>query len=359
MFIRGERKTASLKFAFVSMIMPVILTMACSGMDLSREAETKVNLHTIQEALNRYAVDHGGAYPEYILGGDLAGWDSESGCRAVTEAPSEDKSPPPDPLIEGGYMSSYPTNPFLSSRSALTFVVAKTGTSAEPGYGDVRFGLSGDIMGNCLDDPRYLFTKDGQATRYRYTMLPDIEANIGVLRVSGPNSFYCMGGTKGDNAWWPGEFFYRSGGDYFFSEHPHRISGPEYSTIWDWPYAKITHYMLGAYGPVTTDGIDVIRLTTKHYETAARRDGAITGRIEHEYYQSYDDPDIDQSHPDFVVRVDYSNPEVMGHGNRGIMPQFPYYQSGTNEWMFGAPDGYRDGIILVLTSDPNWRRIGR
>ena len=35
---------------------------------------------------------------------------------------------------------------------------------------------------------------------------------------------------------------------------------------------------------------------------------------------------------------------------RGLMPQFPYYVSGTKAWMFGAPDGYRDGVILVLTS---------
>jgi hypothetical protein len=51
------------------------------------------------------------------------------------------------------------------------------------------------------------------------------------------------------------------------------------------------------------------------------------------------------------VQVGYSNPEVFGGGARGLMPQFPFYDTLTGEWLYGAPDGYPDGIVLVITSE--------
>ena len=72
--------------------------------------------------------------------------------------------------------------------------------------------------------------------------------------------------------------------------------------------------------------------------------------ISGEFYQDSTDPEYASSHPDFEIEVGYSNPEVYGGGQRGLMPQFPYYKSGTHAWMFGAPDGFRDGVIIVLTS---------
>jgi hypothetical protein len=174
-------------------------------MDKARESEVKANLHTIYEALERYGVDHSGEYPEYIFGGDSEGWDDENGCRVITDVDPDDR-PPLDPLLEAGYLASYPSNPFLSSSSALRKVVALTGSEASPGSGDVRFGLNGDIMGNCLDDPRYLFDIDGNTTNYANTMLSDPDSGIGVVCEGRSNSFYCMGGLDGRKNWWPGEF---------------------------------------------------------------------------------------------------------------------------------------------------------
>ena len=79
--------------------------------------------------------------------------------------------------------------------------------------------------------------------------------------------------------------------------------------------------------------------------------GAMTGFIYGEYYQDNMNPEAAQSHPDFPnLKVLYSNPEVFGGGARDLMPQFPYYESRSNAWLFGAPDGHRDGVILVLTA---------
>jgi len=113
---------------------------------------------------------------------------------------------------------------------------------------------------------------------------------------------------------------------------------------------RINKYIIGAYGSLFTDGLDVIRLTTKDGLTASEQPGAEMGYIDGQYYQDQEDRTAAQSHPDFKIQVLYSNPEVFGGGEANLMPQFPYYTGSNHAWLFGAPDGFRDGIILVLTS---------
>jgi len=351
----------------IGILAAIALPNYIKAKDKAKEAEVKANCHTIQIALERYATDHSGAYPNYILGGDTRGWDEHSGCRAITAPTTEDTKPSRDSLIAFAYVYSYPHNPFIDAGDGVNSVIAWTGASLKLGDGDIRFGWTGELMGNCLDDPRFLWTKEGlaNATRLQYTMLPVPNAYIGVLDPNSPNSFYCMGGlpqwsAKGDGssdttgetikAFWPGQFFYRAGGDFFVA-NPQNVDPATYATIWDWPYMRVNKYMLGGYGSPRTDGMDVIRLTTKAGVAASTtgdpRDGIISG----EYYQDHSNTTTAQSHPDYPkVLVDYSNPEVFGGGERGLMPQFPYTQSGTDAWLWGAPDGYRDGVILVLTS---------
>ncbi len=354
MFKSNERGFSLIEIVVLLSLICVLGATSCiadymHARDKAKEAEVKANCHTIQIALERYATDHSGAYPKYILGGDEQGWDPISGCKAIADAPDSESRPPYDPLIHFGYMYSYPANPFIDPGKGLEVTVAETGSQAELGYGDVRFGFTGEIMGNCLDDPRFLFDAEGQPTRLQYTMLPDAAKNIGVLRRSGSNSFYCQGGLKSGKAWWPGEFYYRSGGDFFVAD-PNNVTGAQYETIWGWPYMRINKYILGGYGSPRTEGMDVIRLTTKSGDTAGMVSSAVTGIINGEFYQDHEDLTRSASHPDFPVRAKYSNPEVFGGGENGQMPQFPYFQSGTRAWLFGAPDGFRDGVILVLTS---------
>lgn len=348
----------------IGILAAIALPNYIKAKDKAKEAEVKANCHTIQIALERYATDHSGAYPNYILGGDTRGWDERSGCRAITLPANETTKPPRDPLIHFAYVYSYPDNPFIDAGEGITSIIAWTGASLDLGDGDIRFGWTGEIMGNTLDDPRFLFTDYNQPTRLRWTMYPVTGAYIGVLNGSSPNSFYCMGGLpqwsrenlgqsdlEGETikAFWPGQFFYRAGGDFFVA-NPINVTGAEYEDIWGWPYMRVNKYILGGYGSPRTDGLDVIRLTTEEGNASSTQSGAISGMISGQYYQDHSDLDRDFSHPDYEVEVGYSNPEVFGGGERGIMPQFPYTQVGTRAWMFGAPDGYRDGVILVLTS---------
>jgi prepilin-type N-terminal cleavage/methylation domain-containing protein len=348
----------------IGILAAIALPNYIKAKDKAKEAEVKSNCHTIQIALERYATDHSGEYPRYILGGDTRGWDERSGCRALTLPGSEATRPPRDPLIHYAYVYSYPDNPFIDSGEGITSVIAWTGASLSLGDGDIRFGWTGEIMGNTLDDPRYLFSEPGVPTRLQWTLYPVPNAYLGVLNGNSPNSFYCMGGLpqwSRDNlgqsdpngeaikAFWPGQFFYRSAGNFFIANRAN-VSGAEYEYIWGWPYMRVNKYMLGGYGSPRTDGMDVMRLTTLEGQAASTQGGAISGYITGQTYQDHLNPDRDASHPDYDVEVVYSNPEVFGGGQRDLMPQFPYTEAGTDAWIFGASDGFRDGVILVLTS---------
>jgi len=216
----------------IGILAAIALPNYIKAKDKAKEAEVKANCHTIQIALERYATDHSGAYPKYILGGDTRGWDERSGCRAMTLPGSEDLKPPRDPLIHYAYVNSYPDNPFIDAGEGITSVIPWTGASLKLGDGDVRFGWTGELMGNTLDDPKYLFRNYGDPTRLQWTMYPVPDSYIGILDPTSPCSFYCMGGlpqwqrgtgggsdTEGDaiKAFWPGQYFYRSAGDYFIA----------------------------------------------------------------------------------------------------------------------------------------------
>jgi hypothetical protein len=151
-------------------------------------------------------------------------------------------------------------------------------------------------------------------------------------------------------SWWPGQFFYRAGGIF---QIPDGEIWPGCARIWGWPYSRLDKYFLGVYGSLSSEGLDVIRLTTMECQSASVQSGSFQGAIDGQYYQDNSDPSHESSHPDFNILVQYSNPEVFGGGARGLMPQFPYYESGTNAFLYGAPDGYPDGIILTITDTRN------
>ena len=95
----------------------------------AKEAEVKQNLHEIQLALERYAVDHDGHYPMFIMGGD---W---TDSYAVTQNWSEQnelndpdvKFAPPgmgDALMMESYLPTFPENPFKKvNKSKLRLIL--------------------------------------------------------------------------------------------------------------------------------------------------------------------------------------------------------------------------------------------
>ncbi|MCD6365675.1 MAG: prepilin-type N-terminal cleavage/methylation domain-containing protein [Planctomycetes bacterium] len=230
----------------IGILAAIALPNYIKAKDKAKEAEVKANCHTLQIALERYATDHSGAYPNYLIGGDTRGWDERAGCRAITMPPSEDTKPPRDPLIHFAYVYSYPDNPFVDAGEGITSVIAWTGASLTLGDGDVRFGWTGELMGNTLDDPRFLFRGYNDPTRLQYTLYPVPNAYLGILQGNSPNSFYCMGGLpqwerngggasniEGEaiKAFWPGQFFYRAAGDFFLA-NPLNVEGAAYEDIW-------------------------------------------------------------------------------------------------------------------------------
>lgn len=123
-----------------------ILMSGCGHRDKSREAEVKSNLHDIQMAVERFAVDSGGFYPYILYGGDET--DTFASIKAPLN-PDTDQTyyyPPEDPdykgfrddvdvLIQNGYLSAYPENPFMDEMSGNRILT----DPANNGFGPLEF----------------------------------------------------------------------------------------------------------------------------------------------------------------------------------------------------------------------------
>lgn len=132
----------------------------------AREAEVKSNVHAIQIALERYAVDTGGIYPPFLVGAEK---DSnvikcliDLGGNGVSQFPVHGSTPfaktadplmaigPDyiriimDPLIQFGYLSEFPVNPFARRDTGMwnSSSINNTGMTGVYPYG----GLHGDKM---------------------------------------------------------------------------------------------------------------------------------------------------------------------------------------------------------------------
>jgi prepilin-type N-terminal cleavage/methylation domain-containing protein len=360
----------------IGILAAIALPNYIKAKDKAKEAEVKSACHTIQIALERYATDHSGKYPKQIFGGDSRGWSPEIlgtgpyGCWAVAYAPSggDDQEISYDPLILFGYMESYPDNAFIDPGEGRTSVIFWTGGSTTLGLGDPRFGFTGEVMGNCLNDPKYLWTEYGNVNmaiyHHIYQWTGTINNYTAMIQGNTPNNpFYGMGGLpqwdrdnlgQSDvaagqtiNAFWAGEFFYRSGGDFFIRNAAAlRDMSGDIETIWDWPYQRINKYLLGGYGSPRTQGLDVIRLTEEDGQAADNMSGYIS-----DYYITHPEFRDDPADPTSAwFEVHLSTPECFGGGGFGETPVFPYWSNYNREWVYGAADGYKDGVIITLIS---------
>jgi hypothetical protein len=208
----------------------------------AKEAETKSNLHNIQLSIERYAVDHGGQYPPYLIGGQGKYSEyMEGGANAfinIKDCP--DRSMLSDPLLREGYIEAYPKNPFATNGAAIhRFQVDLSDTlhngMKEAKIHGTRFGPYCTLMGNVLADNRYTeFTvRDDKGVEHTYPTF----ANVNY-------PFHDLWETDRPKPFLPGEFFYRS------YSLPVIENGVEREDI--------EAYMLGAYGSIRTKGKDVI-----------------------------------------------------------------------------------------------------
>jgi len=334
----------------------------------AKEAEVKANCHTIQIALERYMTDNN-EYPHYLLGGDIDGWlnwhsqwdgHSPMGLGDGRVASNERLQ---DPMIEYDYITSYPFNPFVGDGQIIIRQTNFEGNDAQ-GDGDPRFGYKGNVMGMGLDDMNF-FKGDvvGGASNFfwseiatRRTLDRGDWGSVPPAFINpDTNMYYLFGGRRNpiENApndvlytFWPGNFFYKATTDQVISRQGWTIPVPNTNLG-----GHFNRYMMGGYGAEGTLGTDCIRL------------------------EQFNPDGNDESNrvcwqcpPPFILECFCCGyelftgagqwgqpgglPEVFGGGDPYVGPWFPYNKSDTNpdEFIYGAPDGVPDGVILVLTN---------
>lgn len=345
----------------------------------AKEAEVKANCHTIQISLERYMTDNN-EYPHYLLGGDIDGWlnwhhqwDGQNnlampgyGVPGWDPVASNDRVQ--DPLVEYDYITSYPSNPFVGDGQIIIRQTNIVGDD-EQGDGDPRFGYKGNVMGQGLDDMNYFRGATAGVGPFfwseietRRTLDHGIYMNVPPAFMGGgcidTGMYYVFGGFRyppgsscadatGDETIytaWPGNFFYKGTTDQVQGRQGWTFCVPNTNTG-----GHYNRYIMGGYGAQGTNGTDVIRL--------------IWWDPEGEQIFWRCPPPIDDVYcfecgfEPFTISGGWvagagGLPDVFGGGNEWEGPWFPYSKSDDHfdQFIYGAPDGVPDQVILILTN---------
>lgn len=356
----------------IGILAAIALPNYMKAKDRAKEAESKANCHTIQIALERYAVDNGDVYPPWLIGGDSESWGMwhnayDTGINPEDADNGMNRISYPDfcvdPLVSYCYINSYPRNPFISDSK----IIIESTYDDVTGLGDPRFGIAGDVIGQGLDDPMFYrwVSSWGQPCLklmdFSLTLPDAIELGFADWETEPPGLHYMFGGRRNPyggeplQAWWPGNFFYRAGWATSRNYEATGIGYPAHPAYRRGPYT----YFLGVYGVV--DGMDVIRLESTYTNGAEmfyrlpppwNVDSAVSGAT--------------------TIRLgvwvgnneERGIPEVfggywrnyLGEGEKGAVPRpsWPYYDWSATQgytWAYGCPDGVSDGVVLCLIPD--------
>ena len=322
-------------------------------------AELKANCHTIQIALERYRTDNN-EYPAYLLGGDIPGWeawhdkwDRVNNIDMVNDRVASNDVVH-DPLIEYDYITSYPHNPFTDNPRVVIRATSTDGSNRD-GDGDPRFGMTGIVMGQGLDDMN-LFRGANHPGPYFWSQVEtrrtldhgdwmNVPEEFKDYAPFETDMYYLFGGFRERHGsdpiytYWPGNFFYKAASDQEFPRGmvfvPNTNMGGHYN-----------RYILGGYGAENTEGMDVIRLVP--YNPDGERLSWQCG------YEGGDEMCFELGYELFDEGFGEPGglPEVFGGGDERHGPWWPYNSDPENpgEFIYGAPDGVPDGVIIVLTN---------
>ena len=296
---------------FAAVIVFVVAGIAIPGYDFmkagARRGEAMANLHEIQKAVERFAVDAGGTYPDYLVGGSAPRGDDP-------ELPFLQAS---DPLIRKGYLTAYPRNPFAVPKTVQA-MQEQYGDPLRPGaqepqYG-YRFGDDYTLMGQVLADFRY--------PKASYTEGKNVVTHPSYADFGYPFWDVWPKNSK-PKPFLPGEFFYKSAGNVVVanneSVNPDRPIVPTIVEI----------YILGLYGSAKDTGKDILgaepTLTFRPYTGQA---GAIEEFTVPVWTRSADKPDEEG--------------QYLGS------PYRQYSGNALQQIDYGSPNGIPDAIILVL-----------
>jgi prepilin-type N-terminal cleavage/methylation domain-containing protein len=285
--------------------------------DKAKEAEVKSNLHNIQLSVERFAVDTGGTYPTYLIGGQGKHSDVQTGANAFTGVQDcDDRTILSDPLLRKGYVEAYPKNPFATNGIAIhQFQVdVEDPLRNEQDEGreqGTRFGPYCTLSGNVLAD--YRFTD--------YVVIDQGSGDQSTLRTYAniPYRFWDIWRSNKPNPFLPGEFFYKSAGVIVVADESSvDVDDPIQPTVTE-------IYMLGGYGAIRTKGRDVLG---DEPDIIFRRDTG-TGQAQSEFRV-----------PAWTRSI--RNERVGSPYGPGSIAD------AVDQLGYGAPNGVRDGIILVL-----------
>jgi len=290
--------------------------------DKAKEAEVKSNLHNIQLSVERFAVDTGGTYPDYLIGGQ--GKHSryvEGSANAFVEVTDcRDRTILSDPLLRKGYIDAYPKNPFATNGAAIHRFQEdindplRNGTRQGQEQG-TRFGPFCTLMGNVLADFRfreyvYVIQSSGEQQTdftYAYIVYPFFD----LWRSNKPNPFL------------PGEFFYKSAGVVVaYAENQDYQNRPILPTV-------VEYYMLGGYGSIRTKGRDLIGNEPNIVFHPNRAGGTSTEEL---LIPAWTRSTMDEDDLGYL-----GSPYGPGKETESV-----------DQLSYGSPNGVRDGIIIVL-----------
>jgi prepilin-type N-terminal cleavage/methylation domain-containing protein len=332
--------------------------------DKAKEAETKAGLHNIQLALEQFAVDNNGNYPQFLVGGDNAAKDLNyhENHRDVAAIFETDMSMSPDALLRGGYVSAYPSNPFVTNSVPVQQMQAMEGDPLRSSRIDgklmgTRFGPDCNLMGQVLCDSRWP-TREVWNFEYGAYITLDNWTNI-------QYDFYDIWLGHVQRPFLPGSFFYKSIGEIMPHGNRSRSGvtvkvGDEVALV---PQdirtnavrpTALTDYMLGAWGGARTKGMDILgeeplviysyNLTKPvKYIPAPSTNGPIS--------DIHDVPDMPATtHYSFLGVPPWTRSVNKAH--IGPLWGSPYgpAPSGTQQLSYGNPNGIKDALILMLSA---------